>query len=269
MKFVKMHGIGNDYVYVDCFQEEVKNPSEVAKKVSDRHYGIGSDGLILVLPSKKSDIKMDMYNLDGTRGMMCGNGIRCVAKFVYDRGYVEKTHFMIETLAGEKEVWVDIGADGKVESVTVDMGVPRLDGKLGEKIIIANQEYQFTGIDMGNPHAIYYVDNLDILKNLDLQKIGRDFENHKRFPERVNSEFIYIEDRKNIHMRVWERGSGETLACGTGATASAYASILHKKVENEVVVHLLGGKLKIQYQPSGHILMTGEAIEVFRGEIDL
>lgn len=277
MKFTKMHGCGNDYVYVNCFKEKVENPKEVAIKVSDRHFGIGSDGLILILPSEVADFRMGMYNADGSEGSMCGNGIRCVAKYVYDYGLTDKTQISVETKSGIKylDLFVE---DGKVKTVKVDMGEPILTAKdipvvydkekmIGEPITVAGTEYEMTCVSMGNPHAIVWVDDT---KSLDLEKIGPDFENHKMFPERVNTEFIQILDRNTVNMRVWERGSGETWACGTGACATAVACILNGKTEDEVLVHLLGGDLKIQYdRESNHVFMTGPATVVFDGEIEL
>ncbi|MDO4789204.1 MAG: diaminopimelate epimerase [Johnsonella sp.] len=267
MKFVKMQGIGNDYVYVDCFLYEVKNPPAVARIVSDRHYGIGSDGLILICPSERADVKMEMYNADGSKGKMCGNGARCVAKYAYEQGYVKKTKFLIETAAGNREAQLEL-RDQKIRAVRIDMGIPILESNLPEKILIKDAEEEFVGISMGNPHAVYYVKSAEELHALDLEKWGRYYEEHPRFPDKVNSEFVFIESPKRIHMRVWERGSGETLACGTGAAASAYASMLLGKCEDEVEVCLRGGNLKIRLdRESEHIHMSGEAVEVFRGEI--
>ena len=277
MKFTKMHGCGNDYVYVNCFKEKVENPSEVAIKVRDRHFGIGSDGLILVLPSEVADFRMGMYNADGSEGSMCGNGIRCVAKYVYDYGLTDKTQISVETKSGIKylDLFVE---DGKVKTVKVDMGEPILVSKdipvvwdkekmIGEAITIAGNDYEMTCVSMGNPHAIVWVDDT---KSLDLEKIGPDFEHHKMFPERVNTEFVQVLDRNSVNMRVWERGSGETWACGTGACATAVACILNGKTEDEVLVHLVGGDLKIKYdRQSNHVFMTGPATVVFDGEIDL
>ena len=277
MKFTKMHGCGNDYVYVNCFKEKVENPSEVAIKVSDRHFGIGSDGLILVLPSEVADFRMGMYNADGSEGSMCGNGIRCVAKYVYDYGLTDKTQISVETKSGIKylDLFVE---DGKVKTVKVDMGEPILVSKdipvvwdkekmIGEAITIAGNDYEMTCVSMGNPHAIVWVDDT---KSLDLEKIGPDFEHHKMFPERVNTEFVQVLDRNSVNMRVWERGSGETWACGTGACATAVACILNGKTEDEVLVHLVGGDLKIKYdRQSNHVFMTGPATVVFDGEIEL
>lgn len=271
LNFTKMQGIGNDYVYIDCFKYEIKNPSEIAKIVSDRHYGIGSDGLILVCKSEYADVRMDMYNADGSRSEMCGNGARCVAKFAYDAGYVKKDEFILETLAGDKKVVIkEKDENNKAKLIQIDMGVPKLDSKLAEEILILGEKKEFIGIDVGNPHAVYYVESKKILDELDLESIGEEYEKHERFPNKVNSEFIYVEDKNNIHMRVWERGTGETLACGTGATASAYASFISGRTNKDVVVHLKGGDLFISYDElSKHIFMTGEARTVFVGEIEI
>lgn len=277
MKFTKMHGCGNDYVYVNCFEETVENPSEVARFVSDRHFGIGSDGMILICPSEIADFRMAMYNLDGSEGKMCGNGVRCIAKYVYDHHLTDKTRISLETLGGIKYLDLNI-KDGKVETVKVDMGEPVLTPseipvKLpGDKIIdepldVLGQTWNITCISMGNPHAVVFVDDT---KSLDLEKIGPSFEKHPIFPEQVNTEFVHVIDRKTVDMRVWERGSGETFACGTGACATAFACILNGKTDDEVLVHLVGGDLLIQYdRESNHIFMTGPATEVFSGEIQL
>ncbi|MDD3251823.1 MAG: diaminopimelate epimerase [Lachnospiraceae bacterium] len=266
MKFTKMQGIGNDYVYVNCFEEQVENPGRVARLVSDRHFGIGSDGLILICPSEKADCRMWMFNEDGSEGAMCGNGIRCVGKYTYEHGIVSKTRITVETKGGIKTLDLQVQA-GKVESVTVDMGVPELTSELPEPICVDGENLTFTGISVGNPHAVYYRDDVD---SLDLEKIGPAFEHHERFPDRVNSEFIRIIDRKHMQMRVWERGSGETWACGTGATASAVASMMLGLVDDTVEVQLRGGCLEIFWdRESGHAFMTGPAVEVFHGEIDL
>ncbi|MGN8632322.1 diaminopimelate epimerase [Blautia sp. HCP3S3_G3] len=279
MKFTKMHGIGNDYVYVNCFQETVKNPSEVAKFVSDRHFGIGSDGLILIKPSDIADCEMDMYNLDGSQGAMCGNGIRCVAKYAYDYGIVDKTSISVATRSGIKYLDLTI-KDGKVSMVKVNMGSPILTASqipvvaeteqvIDAPIDVDGNTYHMTAVSMGNPHAIIYMDEID---NLDLEKIGPSFENHLVFPDRVNTEFVKVLDRHTVQMRVWERGSGETLACGTGACAVAVASILNGHVDGDkpVTVKLLGGDLQIFWdQAENLVYMTGPAATVFDGEIDL
>ncbi len=276
MKFTKMQGIGNDYVYVNCFKEKVDNPSELAIKVSDRHFGIGSDGLILIKPSQKADFMMDMYNADGSQGAMCGNGIRCVAKYVYDYGLTDKKQISVETLSGIKYLDLTV-ADGKVELVKVDMGEPILTAKDipvladSEKVIDApiqvdGKEYHITAVSMGNPHGIVYMDDVE---NLKIEEIGPKFENHQRFPDRINTEFVQVLNRNTLRMRVWERGSGETLACGTGACAVTVASVLNGKTDREVTVQLLGGELKVCWdQETNHVFMTGPAKVVFDGEID-
>ena len=277
MKFTKMHGCGNDYVYVNCFEETVKNPEEAAKIVSDRHYGVGSDGLILICPSDKADFRMAMYNLDGSEGKMCGNGVRCIAKYVYDHHLTDKTRISLETLGGIKYLDLNI-KNGKVETVVVDMGEPVLtpedipvavsgDRAVNIPLEVDGKVWYMTCISMGNPHAVVFVDNT---KDLDLEKIGPKFEKHPIFPEQVNTEFVHVIDRHTVDMRVWERGSGETLACGTGACATAMACILNHMNDDEVLIHLLGGDLLIRYdRETNHIFMTGPAAEVFSGEIDL
>ena len=274
MKFTKMHGIGNDYVYVNCFKETVTNPSAVAKFVSDRHFGIGSDGLILIKPSDVADCEMDMYNLDGSQGAMCGNGIRCVAKYAY------KTSISVATKSGIKYLDLTLGDDGKVALVKVNMGspiltanqIPIVSGKeqvINEPLDVDGTTYRITGVSMGDPHAIVYMDDID---NLEIEKIGPKFENHIDFPDRINTEFVKVIDRHTLQMRVWERGSGETLACGTGACAVAVASTLNGLVDEgePVTVKLLGGDLQILWNPQENLVyMTGPATTVFDGEIDL
>lgn len=274
MKFTKMQGLGNDYVYVNGFEEKIENPSKLAVKVSDRHFGIGSDGLILINPSKAADFEMEMYNADGSRGEMCGNGIRCVAKYVYDYGLTDKTQISIETLGGIKYLELTV-EEGKVVQVQVDMGKPELrPGKIpviaeGDTVIDAPIEvegkiYKMTGVSMGNPHIVIYMDDID---NLEIEKIGPKFENHKRFPNRINTEFVEVLDRNTVKMRVWERGSGETLACGTGACAVAVSCILNGLTEDEVTVRLLGGDLFIKWdREKNTVYMTGPAETVFDGE---
>ena len=264
MRFTKMQGLGNDYIYVNCFEEKIEEPGRVARLVSDRHFGIGSDGLILICPSVIADCRMRMFNEDGSEGAMCGNGIRCVGKYVYDHGIVKRTHITVETLAGIKTLDMQVREE-KVISVTVDMGAPKLTSQLPEKILVGGREREFVGIDMGNPHAVYFCDQID---GLELDKIGPEFENHPRFPDRVNTEFVRVNDRSHIQMRVWERGSGETLACGTGATASVVAGIMLGLIEDRTEVWLKGGKLQIYWnRQNGHAYMTGPAAEVFQGEI--
>lgn len=277
MKFTKMHGIGNDYVYVNCFKETVENPSEVAIRVSDRHFGIGSDGLILIKPSDVADGKMEMYNADGSQGAMCGNGIRCVAKYMYDYGITDKTSISVETKSGIKYLDLTL-KDGKVDTVKVNMGTPILKAAdipvcsekeqvIDEPVTVDGKEWKITCVSMGNPHAITYIDDV---KGLEIEKIGPKFENHEIFPDRVNTEFVHVIDRHTVEMRVWERGSGETLACGTGACAVAVSSILNGLTEEEVTVKLLGGDLKIFWdRTENKVYMTGSATTVFDGEIEI
>ena len=277
MKFTKMHGIGNDYVYVNCFEESVKNPAEVSKFVSDRHFGIGSDGLILISPSAIADFRMNIYNADGSQAEMCGNGIRCVAKYVYDYGLTDKTEISVETLAGIKYLRLQI-ENGNVASVEVNMGAPILEPKeipvaveespvVNVPVEVKGKIYHMTCVSMGNPHAIIFMNNV---KDLDIEAIGPYFENHTVFPKRTNTEFVEVLDRNTVNMRVWERGSDETLACGTGACATTVACILNDKTENEVTVHLLGGDLKIRWdREANQVYMTGPATVVFDGEITL
>ncbi len=275
MKFTKMQGLGNDYVYVNCFEETITSPSELAVRISDRHFGVGSDGLIMIKPSDKADFEMEMYNADGSRGEMCGNGIRCVAKYVYDYGLTDKTHISVETLGGIKYLDLTVG-DGKVALVRVDMGRPILkpseipvlspgETVLNEPVTAAGKEYRITCVSMGNPHAVVFTDR-DV-RELPLEEIGPAFENHEMFPNRINTEFVRVLDRHTAEMRVWERGSGETLACGTGACAVAVACVLNGLTENEVTVKLLGGDLKIEWdQERDTVYMTGPAEVVFEGE---
>ncbi|HJD26264.1 MAG TPA: diaminopimelate epimerase [Candidatus Blautia intestinipullorum] len=279
MKFTKMQGIGNDYVYVNCFEETVQDPSAVAKFVSDRHFGIGSDGLILIKPSDTADCEMEMYNLDGSQGAMCGNGIRCVAKFVYDKGIVRKKNLSIDTKSGIKYLSLTV-KNGKVSTVEVNMGSPVLlanqipvvsdtEQVIDHPLDVNGKTYRITAVSMGNPHAIVYMDDLE---NLDINTLGPQFENHLAFPDRINTEFVKVIDRHTLQMRVWERGSGETLACGTGACAVAVASVLNGLVDEDrpVTVKLLGGDLQIFWNRQEDLVyMTGPAVTVFEGEIDL
>ena len=273
MKFTKMQGLGNDYVYVNGFEERIENPSEMAVKVSNRNFGVGSDGLILINPSEKADFEMEMYNADGSRGEMCGNGIRCVAKYVYDYGLTDKTHISVETLGGIKYLDLTV-EDGKVVLVRVDMGSPILTPAqipviadeaeaVAVPILVDETEYQMTCVSMGNPHAVIFMDDIE---HLEIEKIGPKFEHHERFPNRVNTEFVKVLDRQTASMRVWERGSGETLSCGTGACAVAVACILGGYTENKVTVKLLGGDLLIEWdREQNKIYMTGPAEVVFDG----
>lgn len=277
MEFVKMEGCGNDYVYVNGFNTKIDNPNELSKIVSDRHFGIGSDGLIVINPSEVADFKMSMYNADGSEGKMCGNGIRCVAKYVYDYKMIDKEVITVETLAGIKTLKLNV-ENGKVKTVRVNMGSPIINSKdvpvisdkekvINEPVVIDGKEYGITCVSMGNPHAITFVDDTDSLK---IEKIGPGFEKNEIFPDRVNTEFIQIIDRKTIKMRVWERGSGETLACGTGACASVVACVLNNLTDNKVTVKLLGGDLEIKYDTDENtVYMTGPARIAFTGNIDI
>ena len=275
MKFTKMHGIGNDYVYVNCFKEKIENPGEVAKRISDRHFGIGSDGLILIKPSQIADFEMEMYNSDGSLGAMCGNGIRCVAKYVYDYGLTDKTQISVATGSGIKYLDLTV-EDGKVVLVKVDMGAPILEPEkipakvskaTGEKLTVQGKEYEVTCVSMGNTHCIVCVDDVE---GLAIEQVGPFFERHEVFPDRVNTEFIKVLDRNTVQMRVWERGAGETWACGTGACAVAVACILNGWTEREVTVKLRGGDLRICWdQDKNTVFMTGPAATVFDGEIEL
>ena len=277
MKFTKMHGCGNDYVYINCFNETVEHPEELAVRVSDRHFGIGSDGLILIKPSEKADFEMEMYNADGSQGAMCGNGIRCVAKYVYDYGLTDKTNISVDTKSGIKYLDLTV-TNGKVALVKVNMGQPELNAEkipmiykkqqvIQQPLAVKDNIYEVTAVSMGNPHVIVYMDQI---RDLAIEKIGPDFEKHPAFPEGVNTEFVHVIDRKTVEMRVWERGSGETLACGTGACAVAVACVLNGYTEEEVTVRLLGGELKIFWNRKENLVyMTGPAEVVFDGTINL
>ena len=290
MRFTKMHGIGNDYVYVNGFEEKVDDPAAVARFVSDRHFGIGSDGLIIIQPSDRADCCMEMYNADGSRGKMCGNGIRCIGKYVYEHGIAPKEEITVDTLAGVKQLKLTV-KDGSVVSVRVDMGAPVLEpSKIPVDVfsqwpvlptvrkepwgdVLLNVDIPVTDrltmkgtcVSMGNPHCVVPVPSDS---GFDVSHIGPLFEHHPLFPERVNTEFIRVEDRGNVRMRVWERGSGETWACGTGACAVAVACILNGWTDSSVTVHLRGGDLQIEWdQEKNTVFMTGPAVTVFEGEI--
>lgn len=275
IKFTKMQGLGNDYVYIDAINQKIENESSLAKFVSNRHFGIGSDGLILICKSDIADFKMRMFNSDGSEAEMCGNGIRCVGKFVYDKGLTDKTTVKIETLAGIKTLVLNT-KDGKVETARVDMGEPILEA---EKIPVIskeqpvknleleaeNKKFKFTCVSMGNPHAITIVENT---KEFDVEKYGKILEVDKAFPKKANIEFAQIIDKENIKMRVWERGAGETLACGTGACATAVACNLNGLTDRKVNIELLGGTLNIEWnEKDNHVYMTGPAVTVFDGEL--
>ena len=276
VKFTKMHGCGNDYVYINGFEEHIpeeKKPDFV-RKVSDRHFGIGSDGVIFINPSEIADFEMEMYNADGTRAEMCGNGIRSVAKYVYDKGMTISEEITIESFKKIKYITI-FPENGKAKLIKVDMGEPILkaaevpvesknDSVVAEPIVVDGEEYKMTCVSMGNPHAVVFLDP----DHLDIEKIGPSFENHERFPKRTNTEFVKVLDRENVRMRVWERGTGETLACGTGCCATAVACILNGYTDRKLTVHVLGGELIIEWdEKTNHILMTGPAQIVFEGEI--
>ena len=275
IKFTKMHGLGNDYVYIDCINQNIENKSELAKFVSNRNFGIGSDGLILICKSDNADFKMRMFNSDGSEAEMCGNGIRCVGKFVYDKGLTDKEVVKIETLAGIKILNLNI-KNGKVETVKVDMGEPILQPEKipvisdenpvkNLKLKVEDKEFKFTCVSMGNPHSITIVDNTE---DFDVHKYGKIVEIDTAFPQKTNVEFVQIVDRQNIKMRVWERGAGETLACGTGACASVVACVINNFIDKSANVELLGGKLHIEWdEENNHIYMTGPAVTVFDGTL--
>ena len=277
LQFTKMHGAGNDYIYINGFTEEVENLAELSIRLSNRHFGIGSDGLVLILPSETCDFKMRMFNNDGSESEMCGNASRCVGKYVYDKGMTTKTEVSLETLAGIKILKLHV-ENGKVNRVTVDMGEPILqptqipvslqgDKAISVPLTIDNNEYAITCVSMGNPHAVVFTKNID---QLNLNELGPKFENNPIFPKRTNTEFIEILDRTTLKMRVWERGSGETLACGTGACASLVASVLNGNSERKATLQLLGGNLEIEWdEKTNHVFMTGPAETVFEGEITI
>ncbi len=274
MRFTKMEGLGNDYVYIYGATAKIKDISEFARRVSDRHFGVGSDGLVLIEPSTKCDFSMRIFNADGSEAEMCGNASRCIGKFVYDKGYTEKRELTLETLAGVKRLTL-FPENGVVKRVTVDMGAPILIPSeipikaQGERVValplsIMGREYRLTAVSMGNPHAVIFVDSVE---EFDVEGVGRAIESHELFPERTNVEFIEVVDSSNLKMRVWERGSGETLACGTGASASLVASILNRRCGERATLHLRGGDLELEWRKAdGHVYMTGEAGEVFEGE---
>ncbi len=277
MKFTKMHGCGNDYVYVNLFEEKVNNPDEVSIKVSDRHFGIGSDGLITIGPSDIADFRMRIYNADGSEAEMCGNGIRCVAKYVYDHKLTDKTEISVESGGGVKYLTLYVENE-KVQQVRVDMGEPILEAKqipviadtnqvVDAPIQVGGRTWNMTCVSMGNPHAVVFIDDTE---SFELEKYGPLFENHERFPQRTNTEFVQVLSRSEANMRVWERGSAETWACGTGTCACVMACILNGKTDDKVLVHLRGGDLTIEYnRETNHVFMTGPATEVFTGEIEV
>ena len=277
LKFTKMHGAGNDYVYLNCMESDVANKPELARRLSDRHRGVGGDGLICIAPSSTADFSMEMYNADGSRAEMCGNGIRCVGKYVYDRGLTDKTEINIETLAGIKTLWLNVDEkDGSVNSVRVDMGSPEFRPEMipmrsdrgdfiNQAIMVDDRWYEITALSVGNPHAVIFVSDVSTAP---VAEIGPKIENHPLFPERVNVEFVEVTSHENLKMRVWERGSGETQACGTGATASLVAAALNGHTGDSARVSLTGGKLFIEWDRNANRLyMTGPAVTVFDGEL--
>ncbi len=277
MKFTKMQGIGNDYIYIDCFQEQVADPEEFARRASDRHFGVGSDGLILILPSQVADVRMRMFNADGSESEMCGNGIRCVAKYVYDHGLVRKTALQVETGNGVLDLQLFLGNDGLVAKVQVNMGLPILQraaipmtGPATETavlvpFVVAGHTLELTCVSMGNPHAVVYVDDVAAFP---VTEIGPQIETSDWFPRRTNIEFVQIVSRTEVIQRTWERGAGETLACGTGASAVTVAGVLTGKTERKILNHLRGGELELEWLDNGPVLMTGPAVEVFSGEYE-
>jgi len=273
-----MHGIGNDYVYVDCFDQAVADPAELAKVISDRHFGVGGDGLILIMPSTVGDVRMRMFNADGSESQMCGNGVRCVAKYAYDHGRARVNPIRVETLGGLRTIQLAMGADGLVAAATVDMGEPILEPAkipvklLGNKAVAATlnvdgRSFAMTCVSMGNPHAVIFVDDLS---TIDLAQIGPMIENHPLFPQRINAHFVQVHEPRRVTMVTWERGSGITLACGTGASAVCVAGVLTAKTARTIEAQLPGGKLTLEWrQADNHVYMTGPATEVFHGELTL
>ncbi len=278
MKFTKMHGAGNDYVYVNCFEEKVENPAEIAIKVSNRNFGIGSDGLILIMPSEKADVRMRMFNSDGSESEMCGNGIRCVAKYAYDHGIVKKSEITAETGAGILTLQLFPDKENKIERVRVNMGSPRLsreeipmngfavDKVVAESLTVLDKSFSITCVSMGNPHCIIFVDDVE---NFPVALYGPLIENHQLFPRRTNVEFVQILSRSEVKQRTWERGAGETLACGTGASAVCVAGVLNNLTDRKILNHLVGGDLELEWPENGPVFMTGPATEVFSGVIIL
>ncbi len=291
MRFTKMHGLGNDYIYIDCMDgtfggddrsivTDSSRLEEISSRLSNRHFGIGGDGIVLILPSDNADFRMRIFNADGSEARMCGNASRCIGKYVYDNQLTEKTDITLETASGVKYLQLQIGADGKVESVTVDMGEPEFNprnipvvtsanqGNVDIKVALSNgQEIKLTAVSMGNPHGVVFIDDFN---DIDVHSIGRELEVHPIWPDRANIEFAKVVSQKEIIMRVWERGSGETMACGTGSCATAVASALTGRSSDEVTVHLLGGDLTIKWnRDSNHVFMTGTATTVFSGEVEL
>lgn len=273
IRFTKMHGIGNDYIYINCMESTVDDPASLSVKLSDRHTGIGGDGIILILPSTIADFKMRIFNADGSEATMCGNGSRCVAKYVYDHGLTDRKVITLETLSGIKTLSLHTGSDGLVDEVTVDMGEPAFDAgaipvicgsatMVDAPVDTSHGDVRLTAVSMGNPHGVIFVDSLD---KVDFFTLGPELERHPMWPDRANIEFVEVISRERLKMRVWERGSGETMACGTGACATAVAAALTGRSAREVTVSLRGGDLRIKWGDDGHVYMTGPAAEVFNG----
>ena len=277
MKFTKMHGAGNDYVYINGFEEQIDDPVKLAQQVSQRRFGIGADGLILILPSEVADVRMRMFNADGSEGAMCGNGIRCVAKYAYDHGLVDRLKMTVETGAGILSLVLFVDSFGLVSRVQVNMGVPRLtrgeipmsdpdtETAVAIPLEIDHQQFEITCISMGNPHAVVFVADVE---QFPVTEIGPQIENHPWFPDRVNVEFVQVVNPAEVIQRTWERGSGETFACGTGASAVTVAGVLTKRTERKIINHLRGGDLELEWLESGEVLMIGPAVEVFHGEFE-
>ncbi|MCD6582665.1 MAG: diaminopimelate epimerase [Desulfuromusa sp.] len=277
MRFTKMHGAGNDYVYINGFEEQIEDPVTMAPQVSHRQFGIGSDGLILILPSAVADVRMRMFNIDGSEGEMCGNGVRCVAKYAYDHNLVKKLKMTVETGGGVLSLTMTVGASGWVNRVRVNMGEPGLrradipmlgpaaEGVVSVPLEVAGQQFEITCVSMGNPHAVIYVEDVEIFP---VTEIGQLVENHSWFPDRVNVEFVQVLSPIEVIQRTWERGSGETLACGTGASAVTVAGVLTGRTERKIINHLRGGDLELEWLKTGAVMMTGPAVEVFTGEFN-
>lgn len=275
MKFVKMHGAGNDYVYVDCFRQTIEDPESLAREISDRNFGVGGDGMILIEPSKKADVKMRIFNADGSEAEMCGNGVRCVAKYAFDHGLVDRTEIEIETGAGILPLTMYPNQHEHIDKVRVNMGPPRLTrgelpmlGATDEQVInmkleILDRTFEITCVSMGNPHCVIYVDELE---NFPVKRYGYAIENHELFPRRINVEFVQVLSPNEVRQRTWERGAGETLACGTGASAVTVAGVLTGRTEGRLLNHLTGGDLEMEWDGKGDVFMTGPAAEVFSGE---
>jgi diaminopimelate epimerase len=277
LKFAKMHGAGNDYVYVNCFETEIEDPAALAIELSSRNFAIGADGLILIMPSEVADVRMRMFNSDGSESEMCGNGIRCVAKYAYDHNLVDKTEITAETGAGILTLQLFPNADDRIEKVRVNMGRPRLkrgeipmtgsaeDQVVGIELDVLDRTFRITCASMGNPHCVIFVEDVD---QFPVEKYGPVIENHEIFPRRTNVEFVEVVSRTELKQRTWERGSGETLACGTGASAVTVAAVLNDLTERKVLNHLLGGDLEMEWAEDGSVFMTGPAIQVFEGVYD-